>query len=217
MNSLRLLILGATGGTGRKLLAQALERGHHVTALVRSPDKLAPRDRLKIAGGNPLDERTLRALGAHDAVISVVGPPGPGQSVVMRECARACVAAMTAVGARRLVAVSVALLFRDAGWLAAVLRRTVLRGTVEDAAAMEQIITESSLDWTIVRPPRLTNNSRSEGHDLAVDHLPSGAGSTATLGRDALARFLIEEAERPAHVRQIVGIAASTHIAGDAR
>lgn len=209
MNSLRLLILGATGGTGRRLVAHALERGHRVTALVRSPDKLAPRDRLTIAAGNPLDDQAIRALGAHDAVISVVGPPGPGRSVVMRECARACVGAMTEPGARRLIAVSVALLFRDAGWLAAVLRGTVLRGTVEDAAAMERTITESELDWTIVRPPRLTDTERAapDSPAVAVDHLPPGAGSTATLGRAALARFLIEEAERPAHVREIVGIA----------
>lgn len=203
---MNLLILGATGGTGRRLVAHALERGHRVTALVRSPDKLEPRDCLTIAGGNPLDETAIRGLGAHDAVLSVVGPPGPGRSLVMRECARACVAAMTAAGARRFVAVSVALLFRDAGWLAAVLRRTVLRGTADDAAAMEQIVTESPLDWTIVRPPRLTNTER-ERYAVAVDQLPPGARSTASLGRGALARFLIEEVERPAHVRRIVGIA----------
>src|SRR6266850_1746568 len=112
---MRLFILGATGGTGRALLDQGLERGHQVTAFVRSPQKLgAPREALTVLRGDPRSVAELSAaLPAHDAVLSALGPPGVGRTTILRECARSTVAAMQATGPRRLLVVSAAMLFRN--------------------------------------------------------------------------------------------------------
>ena len=156
---MRLFILGATGGTGRQLIDQALVRGHQVTAFVRSPEKLGARpEGLSVQQGDPRDAAALTAaLPGHDAVLSALGPPGPRRSTILPESARSTVSAMQSSGMRRLLIVSAAILFEDLGLLAAVLRRTLLRNVVIGSGEMERIVTASDLDWTIVRPPRLTN------------------------------------------------------------
>src|SRR5271154_1037493 len=100
--SMRLFILGATGGTGRALVDQALQRGHTVTAFVRSPGKLGPpREGLSVLEGDPRNVDELRAfLPGHDAVLSALGPPGPGPTTILRDSARSIVAAMQLTGVR---------------------------------------------------------------------------------------------------------------------
>jgi putative NADH-flavin reductase len=101
---MRLFILGATGGIGRALIRQAIERGHTATAFVRSPEKLgAPPRGLTVRKGDPRSLGELRAaLPGHDAVLSALGPPGPGPTTIHRDCARSTVAAMQAAGVRSL-------------------------------------------------------------------------------------------------------------------
>jgi putative NADH-flavin reductase len=206
---MRLFILGATGGTGQELVSQALERRHRVTAFVRSPEKLgAPREGLTVVRGDLLDADALgAALAGQDAVLSAVAPPGPGRTTITRDGARATVAAMSAAGVRRLLVLGVAVLFDDAGLLARMLRKTFLRNVADDSAAMELVVKASRLDWTIVRPPRLTNGPRTGRYGIADDTLPPGAGGTAKISRADVAHFLLDEVERPAHVRRVVGIA----------
>lgn len=205
----RLFILGATGGTGLALVEQALERGHRVTAFVRSPKKLGlPREGLTVVRGNPFDAAAVgAALAGHDAVLSALGPPGPGRTTVAEDGARSTVAAMQAAGVRRLLVVGVAVLFENIGLLADLLRSTLLRNVARDSAEMERIVRASDLDWTIARPPRLTNGPLTGRYGVADDRLPEGAGGMAILSRADLAHFLLDEVEHPAHVRRIVGIA----------
>ena len=77
-SSKRIFVLGATGGTGRAIVEQARQRGHRVTAFVRSPQKLGPvGDGLTVIRGDPRNADGLRAaLPGHDAVLSALGPPG---------------------------------------------------------------------------------------------------------------------------------------------
>ena len=114
---MRLLILGATGGTGRQLTSQAVEHGHRVTAFVRSPQKLGSlRDRVTVRQGDPRSVAELQAiLPGHDAVVSALGPPGAGPTTILRAAAGSTVTAMQAAGLSRLVVVSVAVLFDDLG------------------------------------------------------------------------------------------------------
>src|SRR5205807_1714238 len=105
---MRLLILGATGGTGRQLVSQALARGHQITAFVRTPEKLAARQvGLTVCRGDPRDAAGLTAaLPGHDAALSALGPPGPARSTILRDSARSIVAAMQAAAVRRLLVIS---------------------------------------------------------------------------------------------------------------
>lgn len=201
---MRLFILGATGGTGRQLIDQALARGHHVTAFVRSPEKLrSRREGLSVQQGDPRDAAVLTAaLSGHDAVLSALGPPGPRRSTILSDSARATVAAMQSTSMRRLLIVSAAILFEDMGVLAALLRRTLLKNVVIGSGEMEQIVTASNLDWTIVRPPRLTNAPLTGRYQVADNRFPPGK---RTLSRADVAHFLLDELVHGAHVRQIVG------------
>src|SRR4030081_2016471 len=116
--AMRLFILGATGGTGRQLIDQALTRGHQVTAFVRSPEKLKVREGLSVQQGDPRDTAALTAaLPGHDAVLSALGPPGPRRSTILSDSARSTVSAMQSAGIRRLLVVSAAILFEDMGAL----------------------------------------------------------------------------------------------------
>jgi putative NADH-flavin reductase len=208
MKPMRLFILGATGGIGRALIAQGRERGHQVTAFVRSPQKLAPREGLTIRRGDPRNAAELAAaLSGHDAVLSSLGPPGTGPTTIIRDASRNSVAAMQSAGVRRLLIVSAALLFEDAGFLAALLRRTLLRHVAEDCAAMEDVVTASGLDWTIVRPPRLTNGPITRRYNIADGRMPRGG---FTVSRADVADFLLDELERGEHRGQIVGMRSGT-------
>jgi putative NADH-flavin reductase len=204
---MRLFIIGATGGTGRALLDQALGRGHQVTAFVRSPQKLAaPREGLTVRQGDPRSVAELSAaLPGHDAVLSALGPPGLGHTTILRDGARSIVEAMQVAGPRRLLVVSAAMLFRDAGLLTAFMRRIVLRNVAEDAAEMERVVMASGLDWTIARPPRLTNGPLTGHYRVEDGRLPRGG---LTLSRSDVAHFLLDELEHPRHSYQIVGMAA---------
>lgn len=205
---LRLFVLGATGGTGLAVLEQARRRRHLVTAFVRSPRKLWPvADGLTVLQGDPRDpEQLAAALPGHDAVVSALGPPGVGRTTVVGDCARSTVAAMQAAGVRRLLVVGVAVLFENDGLVSAIARRTFLRNVARDHAEMERIVTGSGLDWTIARPPRLTDGPLTRAWGAADGRMPPGA--RLTVSRADVADFLLGELERPAHVRRIVGLAS---------
>jgi putative NADH-flavin reductase len=211
-SSKRIFLLGATGGTGRAIVEQARERGHRVTAFVRSPEKLGPvGDGLTVIRGDPRNADGLRAaLPGHDAVLSALGPPGIGPTTIVADCARSTVMAMQAAGVRRLLVVGVAVLFEDDGLLTAIARRTFLRNVARDSAEMERIVRASDLDWTIARPPRLTNGALTRAYGVAEGSMPPA--SRLTISRADVADFLLDELEHPAHLRRIIGLASvKTH------
>jgi putative NADH-flavin reductase len=207
-SSERIFVLGATGGTGRAIVEQARQRGHRVTAFVRSPEKLGPAgDGLTVIRGDPRDAGELRAvLPGHDAVLSALGPPGIRPTTIVADCARSTVMAMQAAGVRRLLVVGVAVLFEDDGLLTAIARRTFLRNVARDSAEMERIVRASDLDWTIARPPRLTNGPLTRAYGVAEGSMPPAA--RLTISRADVADFLLDELEHPAHVRRIIGLAS---------
>jgi putative NADH-flavin reductase len=209
---MRLFIIGATGGIGRELVDQALARGHHVTAYVRSPQKLdSSQVGLLTIRGNVLDPDELAAaLVGHDAVLSAIGPPGLGRNTITSDVAGSTMTAMNASGLRRLVIVGVAMLFKDSGFVGRLLRTSIMRNIAEDSAEMERIVTTSNIDWTIVRPPRLTNGPCCEDYGIADGQLPVGSGGgAATVSRADVAHFMLDTVEQNSYLRRIVGIAAT--------
>ena len=203
---MRLFVLGANGRTGIELVDLALAHGHSVSAFVRSPQKISRRDdRLRIVEGDPhrADELTA-ALPGHDAVLSALGPR-PRQALtrttLLEECTRATVTAMGAVGLRRLVIVSSAVLFPIRSPIFTVVRR-VLGPHVRDLRAMEALVAASSLEWTIARPPRLVS-ARDDGFAAREDELPT---RSLVLSFCALAAFLIGAVEGERHKRKVVGL-----------
>jgi putative NADH-flavin reductase len=162
----KLLVLGATGGVGLEIVRQAVERTHTVTAFVRSPERLAAlRDRITITQGDLLNSGGIeRVLDRHDAVLSSFGPRVPISKAdrnLLGDFARALTSAMIVTRIQRVVLVSTAFLFRDSIIPPAhVIGRLFFPSVVSDAEQMEQVIATTNLDWTIVRPPRLTDKPR---------------------------------------------------------
>lgn len=199
----RILLIGATGGTGQAVLAQALARGHHITAIVRQPQSVTPSDSLSVVEGNALRaEDVARAADGADAVISVLGQRRASDRTVLEEGARAAVAALARAGVRRYIIVSQGLLYHTTNPIV-LLIRWFLRRTVADSTRMEQVVAASELDWTIVRPPKLSNGNARRGYRSARNSMPRGAWS---MQRADLATFLLDEAEQGAHPRTIVGV-----------
>lgn len=163
----RVLVLGATGGTGRHVVQQAAATGLDLTLLVRSPAKLPETARsLRIVVGDVLtDSPVVRgAFAGQDAVISALGV---GQSFksgrLIARAAPLIIGAMREHGVRRLVFTSasgVGSTWQSTPFLPRLFVRTLLRDVYADKAAGEQAIKDSDLDWTIVYPVGLTDGRR---------------------------------------------------------
>jgi putative NADH-flavin reductase len=207
---LKLVLLGATGGTGLELVKQALGRGHVVTALVRSPDRLKEfQDRIIVKKCDLLNIGELeQVMQGHDAVLSGFGPRVPvskADANLLERFARALTRAMPAAGVRRVIVESVAFLFKDSIFSPAyLLGRLLFPRTVADASAMERIFAEIDLDWTMVRPPELTDKPHSGKYRLQEGHLPRFG---LKVSRADVADLMIKLAENPASIRKVVGIA----------
>jgi putative NADH-flavin reductase len=207
--SVNLLILGATGGTGLELVRRSIDRGHLVTAFVRSPERLKPfQDRIAIKQGDLLNPAELeRVVKGHDAVLSGFGPRVPiskADTNLLQRFATALVAAMPNAGVRRVVVESVAFLFEDSIIPPAyLLGRLLFPGIVDDASAMERIVRESNLDWTIVRPPQLTDKPYTGRYRMREDHLPAFGFK---ISRADVADFMLKAVETQASTRKIVGV-----------
>lgn len=204
---MRLFLLGATGGTGQQVLRQALNRGHEVTTLARSPQKITRRDpKLTILSGDPLSVSELRAaLPGHDAVISALGPHSPAPTTAASDCARALVRAMRGTEVKRLIVVSGALLFKHAGGLTPLffLVRKVFSNVLRDHQEAEKQLAGSGLDWTIVRPPYLSSGVGQANYRALESRLPPRG---LRLSRADLARFLLDVMENQTYSRKIVGV-----------
>ena len=203
---MNIVLLGANGRTGREVLGRALSAGDTVTALVRAEGKLGDvsHERLEIRVGNACDPKVLEAiLPGHDVVISTLGPrlPTKAATAIYSDSATSIVDAMQGSDVNRLLVTSSALLFPSDRLLDGVLRR-LTPNVVKEAGRMEERIRSSSLDWTIARMGFLTND-RATGYRQAVGASPEGGGS---ISRAAVACFLLTEARRSAHRRQVVGL-----------
>jgi putative NADH-flavin reductase len=131
---------------------------------------------------------------------------GADKTTIHRDAARATVTAMEAARVRRLLIVSAAILFDGQGFFFRLLRNTLLRNIAEDTGGMEQIVMSSGLEWTIARPPRLTNGRLTGRYAVEDERLPRGG---PMVSRADVAHFLLEELERNAHVRRMVGMASA--------
>jgi putative NADH-flavin reductase len=206
---MKLAVLGATGGTGLQMVSLAIQRGHGVSALVRSPEKLAPfSGRISTIQGDLLSESQLKnAIQGQDAVLSAFGPRTPeskAEATLLRQFAVALTASMREANVRRVVVISTAFLFKDS-----IFPPTHLFGklffpiTTADAQEMETIIQKSGFDWTIVRPPRLTDKPATGKYRVSEGRLPSLG---FTVSRTDVANFVIQIVENAAFLAKIVGI-----------
>lgn len=206
MNARRLLVLGATGGTGQRIVAQALEQGHDLSVLVRSPQKLnLSHERLRVVAGSFVDDPDLLAgtIRGRDVVISALGM---GQSLksggLIARSTKAIVPAMESAGVRRLIFISaygVAESRVDVPFLPGLFMRLLLRDIYADKAAGEAELRRSRLDWTLVRPTTLTNRPLT-GTYRAGDHL--ALRGFPTISRADVAHFILTQLDDTTYLKK---------------
>ncbi|MGW6915606.1 NAD(P)-dependent oxidoreductase [Kitasatospora sp. NPDC054939] len=208
---MRMTVFGATGATGQHLVSQALAAGHHVTAVVRDLARLRQADhpRLEPVTADVMDPDAIAAaLRGRDAATSALGPRTKDDVSVCADSARAIITAMHTVGTRRLVVVTASGHVVDSGdgpftrTVVKPLLRRYLREGFADFARTEQAVRASGLDWTIMRPPRLTDGSR-RPYRTAVDLNVRGG---ITIARADLAHAALAALADPATVRHTVAL-----------
>lgn len=220
---MKLTIVGATGGVGSQVVRQAVAAGHDVTAVARHPEKLPSEVHRVATDLTALDRRVLQAaVRGADAVLSCLGPRSKAEIGIVAKGTAAIVAAMHAEHASRIVAISAApvstlpspgrpapprrdpgdgVLMRNIGVR---LTKFVFRAPYADLAAMEDELRASDLQWTILRPPRLTNKPLTGRYRTAVGrNLRHGL----SVSRRDLAHAMLSVVTKPESIGQTVGIA----------
>jgi putative NADH-flavin reductase len=205
---MKISIFGASGATGQHLVKQALASNHQVTALVRCASGLSfDNTRLNIIEG-VLDqpEAVRRAVQTADVVISVLGIRKKGATDVCAEGVRAILAAMVVQNKRRLIVLSAYGAGETrAASLSARIIRWVLAAKMRDKDSMEAMVRAADIDWTIVRPPALTNGPLSGATQAGVG---LKMGFFAKLSRADLAQFILLEATVGHYVKQAPTVAS---------
>lgn len=192
----RLVVLGASGGTGRLVVTRALERGDHVTAVARHLQVLrADRPHLTLRPADVRSEADLTGIVAgHDAAISVIGGTARHPDRIYSEGTQAIVDALEQADVRRFVCVSSGgVQPRDPGlplWYRLAIP-LFMRDLYTDMAVMEDIVRNSRLDWTLVRAAYLTDKPVPATYRLEDGRNPRGGWR---LARRDLATFLLETA-----------------------
>jgi putative NADH-flavin reductase len=199
---MKLLIFGPTGGTGAHLLAQALEAGHDVTVVARHPERIPAPSHAQptVITGDALDPQTWKdKVAGHDAILSCLGSRDrKNPTTVYSQGTANIIEAMRPAGVRRLICLSSAGLDIPAD--TPLLQRLVTRHVIQrlyrhgytDMRIMESLVALSDTDWTIVRPPMLTNGPLTRHYRTATgQHLTQ----PKSIPRADLAHYLLHHIE----------------------
>jgi uncharacterized protein YbjT (DUF2867 family) len=193
----KILVLGATGGTGRSIVSQALARGYDVTVLARSAEKAGDLKGAQLVLGDARDEATLRrALEGREAVVSALGTPAsPFREVTLLSTAtRALVNAMKLEQVSRLVCIT-GIGAGDSrghgGFLFdKLIYPLILSKVYADKNRQETIVRGSGLDWVLVRPSVLNDKSKRDSVRALTDLSDFHGG---TISRGNVASFVLDQ------------------------
>lgn len=207
---MNIALIGATGGTGRAFIDQALIAGHKVTALVRNPAKLqAVSDKIQIVQADARNPESLEAAlsGQFDAVVCIVGASGLMEARKVTDlystASRNLCQVMSSLGLSRLIVVSssgVESQENDHWFYVHVLKRFFLNPMYADMLRMEALVKESALNYTIVRPPYLTSGKAKGQYRVSTN---GNFKDDRTLTRADLAHFLLRASSDPTSFRRL--------------
>jgi len=192
---MRIAVFGATGRTGQQLLIQARERGLHVSALARRPEKLGElRDHVATVEGTVMDASAVeRAVSGCSAVLSVLGRRRDSSPYLLTTASANIIAAMRKEGAGRLV------ILTDTGvedpsdrpsLVHKILRIALSRVNeklTRDSTAAAQVTADSGVDWTLVRSPMLTDGPRTNNYKVGA----LARGMPMRISRADVAEFML--------------------------
>jgi len=207
---MNVLVFGASGKTGREVVRQALARGFTVSAFVRDTARLPlAHANLRLVKGEITDPKAVaRAIEGHTCVISTLGVGLPlRHDPIVIEGVRTIARASEHASVERLLYMSFIGVreSRDAaGFLLKQLAGTVLRHEVADHEAKEAAVAESFVDWTIVRPPKLTNGRLTASYRVGEDI--EARSPLPMMSRADVADFMLRQLSDQSFIRKAVRI-----------
>lgn len=213
---MKILLLGATGKTGKLVIQEASNRGHHVVAIARVPGKLIDY-KVKIIQGTPYDYETVeKAITGCDAVINLLDvsrkTSNPFAKLIspkdtISRSAENAIKAMEARGITRFIALST--IGAGESWKKAplILKFFVsisnMRHAFRDLGRQEELLKKSSLDYTICRAPKLTDEKKGTGYRITIGEINP---LTSRLSRRFAAACCLTLIENNEHVREIINV-----------
>ena len=207
---MKVTVFGATGGVGSEVVRQAVAAGHEVVAVVRDPARLTvpAGPGLGVVTADVMEPAQIGpAVKGAGAVVSALGPRKGGPATVLADGIRSILTAMADTGVRRLVAVSASGAFIEPGdpFVTRVVVKPLLQRLLPDAMAgtrqMETEIWASSSDWTLMRPPQLTNRPARRHYRRMIDH-----NVGRSIARADLADAILAALADPATIGHTVGV-----------
>ncbi|RPE71599.1 putative NAD(P)-binding protein [Pacificibacter maritimus] len=206
---MNLLVLGATGRTGQHIVAQGLAKGHAITALVRDPSKVTPRDGLTLIKGTPTDAADVAGAAQNvDAILVALNNPrtsdAPWAKPVSTEKILTQVAEnISALGKQRVVFLSAAGVgdsFASAPWfMKFMINRTNLKYAYADHNSAEKTFRASQTDWTLVRAMGLSNSEKEKTLIVGTATSPKPG---MMVRRSAVAGFMLSAVENASHIKE---------------
>lgn len=208
---MKIALIGATGFVGAPVLAELLARGHQVSALARTPSKIAPQPGLSVLAADALDAaQVAQAVAGHDAVISAYNPGWgeaqihdlflQGSQAILDGAKQAGVKRVLVVGGAGSLFVAPGLQLVDTPEFPAAYKQ----GALAARELLNRLKTESALDWSFVSPPiALAPGARTGQYRLGADELLPGQGDQpAGISVPDLAVAIVDEIEQPRHVQR---------------
>jgi putative NADH-flavin reductase len=201
----KVLIIGATGATGKILMREALAQGHEVTALARNPSAVASEDHhLRVLQGNALDVSSVEAaVVGQDAVLLALGTRSARPTTLFSESTHNVIGAMDKHGVRRLVCITGVGVGDSKGHVGflydRIIRPFVVRNVYEDKERQEEAIKQSDLEWVIVRPARLTDEPARGEYKVYL----KGSYKAKTISRADVAAFMLAQLTDDTYVHKM--------------
>ena len=213
---MKILLLGATGRTGKQIIEEAAKRGHTIAAIARNPEKLKDM-KSDITQGTPYDYETVeKAISGCDAVINTLNvsrkSDNPWASLaapkdMISKSASNALKAMDKAGIRRFVALSTIGAGRSWNTSPGILKFIVsisnLKFAFQDHGKQEEILENSAMDYTICRAPMLSDKKNDTG---AVATPEGKKPANRVLSRNSAAEFFLKIIENNEHIRETISL-----------
>jgi putative NADH-flavin reductase len=208
---MKILVIGAGAGTGRLIVEQGVARGHEVTAFVRNPRQITSTG-IRVVTGNARDGKAISsAVSGQDAVLNTIGTQTPWMRTGLEPVAgRVINEALIEWGVRRLI-VATTMGVGDSSrhahfYFRYIFAPTFLRGAVKDKEQMERELARTNLDWIVVRPAILTNDSRAGKVKVLTTQT---AAKARNIARADVAAFMLDQLSSEKYLRKAITIATN--------
>lgn len=202
--TLRLALLGGTGGIGGHVLNWAADAGHPVRVLARNAAAVPRRPGVTVTEGDATDPVAVAdTVASADAVLSALGSRGAKTPHLLATAAATVTQAMAKTGTHRLIGISAAGAFikedPETGGLVKIILPRILAKPFADVRAMEEVVRASSLDWTLIRPTRLVDAPARGEYRIRADYPPPGLSK---ISRADVAAFMIRTLTESSYLRE---------------